>query len=102
MLRQLQTPGAIRDLSPNARRCLENVAPLWPSLPRGELNYRVRTFIWAATWNPDTRKVDLVIDEIGLDNAMAEIQELLGPLPAELLRKLQGRKGARSKGSNRK
>jgi len=102
VLRQLQAPGSIRELSPNARRFLENVAPLWPSLPRGELNHWVRTFVWAATWNPDTRKVDIVFDEIGLENAIAENPELLRPLPDKVLRKLQGRKGARSKGSNRK
>lgn len=102
LLRQLQAPGSMRDISPNARRFLENVAPLWPSLPRGEINYWVRTFVWAATWNPDTRKVDIVFDEIGLENAIAENPELLKPLPDKVLRKLQGRKGARSKGSTRK
>jgi len=49
VLRQLQDPNSMRDLSPTARRFLEKVAPLWPSLPRGELNYWVRTFVWAAT-----------------------------------------------------
>ncbi|MBN1609945.1 MAG: zinc ribbon domain-containing protein [Polyangiaceae bacterium] len=102
VLRRLQAPGSIRDLSPNARRFLENVVSLWPSLPRGELNHWVRTFVWAATWNPDTRKVDIVFDEIGLENATAENPELLKPLPDKVLRKLQGRKGARSKGSTRK
>jgi hypothetical protein len=33
---------------------------------------------------------------------MAENPELLKPLPDEVLRKLQGKKGARSKGSTRK
>jgi DNA invertase Pin-like site-specific DNA recombinase len=102
VLRQLQAPGSIRDLSPNARRFLENVATLWPSLPRGELNYWVRTLVWAATWNPDTRKADIVFDEIGLENAIAENPELLKPLPDKVLRKLRGRKGARSTGSTRK
>ena len=102
LLRQLQVPDFIRDLSPNARRFLENVAPLWPSLPRGELNYWLRTFVWAATWNPDTRKVDIVFDEIGLENAIAENPELLKPLPDKVLRKLQRSKGARSRGSTGK
>ncbi len=95
VLRRLQAPGSIRDLSPNARCFLENVAPLWPALPRGELNYWVRTFVWAAIWNPDTRKVDIVFDEIGLENAIAENPELLKPLSDEVLRKLQRTKGAR-------
>ncbi len=102
VLRRLQAPGSIRDLSPNACRFLENVVSLWPSLPRGELNPWVRTFVWAATWNPDTRKVDIVFDEIGLENAIAENPELLKPLPDKVLRKSRGRKGSPSKGSTRK
>lgn len=98
VLRQLQAPGSIRDLSPNARCFLENVAPLWPSLPRGELNHWVRTFVWAATWNPDTRKVDIVFDEIGLENAIAENPELLKPLPDKVLRKPQGEEGLAQQG----
>jgi hypothetical protein len=43
-----------------------------------------------------------VFDEIGLENAIAENPELRRPLPDKVLRKLQGRKGARSKGSTRK
>jgi hypothetical protein len=62
----------------------------------------VRTSVWAATWNPDTRKVDDVFDEIGLENAAAENPELLKPVPDKMLRKLQGRKGTRSKGATRK
>lgn len=52
----------------------------------------MRTFVWAATWNPDTRKVDIVFDEIGLENAMAKNPELLEPLPDKVLRTLD-RKG---------
>lgn len=101
VLRQLQAPGSIRDLSPNARLFLENVAPLWPSLPRGELNHWVRTLVWAATWNPDPRKVDIVFDEIGLENAIAENPELRKPLSDKALRKLQRTKGARRRGATR-
>jgi hypothetical protein len=39
----------------------------------------VRTFVWAATWNPDIREVDVVFDEIGLENALADNPELLKP-----------------------
>ncbi len=88
VLRQLQDPNSMRDLSPTARRFLEKVAPLWPSLPRGELNYWVRTFVWAATWNPDTRKVDIVFDEIGLENAIEQHPKLLAPLSEKAVRKL--------------
>lgn len=101
VLRQLQAPGSIRDLSPNARLFLENVAPLWPSLPRGELNHWVRTLVWAATWNPDPHKVDVVFDEIGLENAIAETPELLKPLPDEVLRRLKPPKGRRRTGASR-
>ena len=68
---------------------LENVAPLWPSLPRGEFKYWVRTFVWAATWNPDTRRVEIVLDEIGLENAIAEDPRLLVPSPPKVLRRLE-------------
>jgi site-specific DNA recombinase len=88
VLRQLQAPGSMRDLSPNARRFLKNIVPLWPSLPRGELNYWVRTLVWAATWNPDTRKVDIVFDEIGIENAMKENPVLAEPLPEKVLKRL--------------
>jgi hypothetical protein len=51
----------------------------------------VRTFVWAATWNPDIREVDVVFDEIGLENALADNPELLKPLPEEVVRKLKRR-----------
>jgi hypothetical protein len=102
VLHQLQVSGSIRGLSPNARCFLESVASLWPALPRGELNHWVCTFVWAATWRPDTRKVDIEFDAIGLENAIGENPEQLKPVPDKVLRKPLGRKGARSKGSTRK
>ena len=52
----------------------------------------MRTFVWAATWNPDTRKVDIVFDEIGLENAIAENPEMLKPLPDKVLRELDSKR----------
>jgi hypothetical protein len=105
VLRQLQAPGSIRDLS-HARCFLENVAPLWPSRPRGEINYWVPPLSGAAIWNPDTRKVDIVFDEIGLENAMAESPELLKPAPSLIFRlrsNLSGRAAkARRRGRRRR
>jgi len=51
----------------------------------------VRTSVWAAAWYPDTRKVEIVFDAIGLENAMAENPELLEPLPEKFVRKLRRR-----------
>jgi hypothetical protein len=61
----------------------------------------VRTFVWAATWNPDTRQGEVVFDETGLENAMADNPGLLRPLPDRVLRKLQRKKGTRHRGSTR-
>jgi len=95
VLRQLQAPSAMRDISPNARRFLEKLVPVWPTLPRSELNLWVRAIVWAATWHPDSRKVEVVFDEIGLENAMADSPQLLKPLSEKAVRKLrrQARRG---------
>lgn len=87
--------------------------------PRGHTNQRPRpdgpTRVDAAARGPTgppglvqsaathgrRQQADIVFDEIGLENAIAENPELLEPLPDKVLRKLQGRKGARSKGSTR-
>jgi hypothetical protein len=85
-LRQLREPGGMKDISATARRFLEAHVSVWPSLTRGELSEWVRTCVWAATWNPDARTVDIVFDEIGLENAVKENPRLLAPLPAKVLR----------------
>jgi hypothetical protein len=76
----------MKDISATARRFLEAHVSAWPSLTRGELNEWVRACVWAATWNPDTRTVDIVFDELGLENAVKENPRLLAPLPAKILR----------------
>ena len=65
---------------------------LWPSLPRCELNRWVRTFVWAATWNPDTRNDEIVFDELDLENAIAENPELPRPLTDKVSRKRESGK----------
>jgi hypothetical protein len=62
---------------------------VWPTLPRSELNQWVRAIVWAATWYPDSRKVEVVFDEIGLENAMADNPELLKPLSEKAVRELR-------------
>jgi hypothetical protein len=52
-------------------------------------------------WNPDTRKVDIVFDEIGLENAMAESPELLKPAPFLIFRLRSNLSGRAAKARRR-
>ncbi len=78
VLHLLQHPDRVAGASTVARQVLEALAPVWPTLTRGETNEVVRLLVWAAMWDHAKRRVTLELDETGLERFADEYRVELG------------------------
>jgi hypothetical protein len=81
VLHLFRRSARIAGASTVARQMLEALAPVWPTLTRGENNEVVRLLVWAAMWDHEKRKVTQELDEIGLERFAEQYNAELGLEP---------------------